>query len=275
MLLLVVSNGPDTEVMLDIEVAGSIASKSDIVVYFGPNSDAGFLDAITTAAHDTTYNQSVISISWGNGEYAWTTRTLNSYNSAFQAATILGVTSFAASGDDGSSDGGSDGKNHVDFPASSPFVTGCGGTTVKGSGSSITSEVTWDGSGGGVSTFFALPTYQANLHTTSGTGVKTALAMRGVPDISGNADPNSGYQVRVDSTNIIVGGTSAVSPLWAALVAVVNTRQNARLGSINPLLYAGKQSLRDIISGNNGGFEAAVGWDACTGYGSINATTLA
>jgi len=214
----------------------------------------------------------VISISWGDGEYNWASRTLDSYDSAFNAAAILGVSSFAASGDDGSSDGGT--GNNVDFPASSPHVTVCGGTTLQGSGGSITSEVVWDGSGGGVSVHFALPTWQQGLHTTTSRGVSAPLAMRGVPDISGDADPNTGFAVRVDGSNIVVGGTSAVSPLWSALTAVNSAIQKKRFGLINPTIYGTKPSLRDIVQGNNGGFEASVGWDATTGYGSINATIL-
>jgi len=258
--------------MLDIEIAGSIASSATIVVYFGPNSDAGFLDAITTAAHDTTYSPCVISISWGDGEYNWSPATMRAYDSAFQAAEVLGVPTFAASGDDGSSDGGS--GNNVDFPAASPHVVGCGGTTITASGGRLTSEVTWDGSGGGVSTLFALPTWQAGLHTTTSRGVQAPLAMRGVPDISSNADPNSGFNIRVDGGNYIFGGTSAASPMWSALVAVNSAVQGKKLGSVNAIVYAGKQSLRDIVSGNNGAWEASVGWDAATGLGSINATTL-
>jgi len=197
---------------------------------------------------------------------------MRAYDSAFQAAEVLGVPTFAASGDDGSSDGGT--GNNVDFPAASPHVVGCGGTTITASGGRLTSEVTWDGSGGGVSTLFALPTWQAGLHTTTSRGVQAPLAMRGVPDISSNADPNSGFNIRVDGGNYIFGGTSAASPMWSALVAVNSAVQGKKLGSVNVIVYAGKQSLRDIVSGNNGAWEASVGWDAATGLGSINATTL-
>jgi len=201
---------------------------------------------------------------------------MTSYDSAFNAAAILGVSSFAASGDDGSSDGGA--GNNVDFPASSPHVTGCGGTTLHGSGGSITSEVVWDGSGGGISKVFTtLPTYQAGLKTTTSKGVAAALAVRGVPDISGVADPNTGYVIRIDGGNYIVGGTSAVAPLWAAITATSAASQgNARYGLLNPQLYAkASVGLSDIVKGNNGAWEASVGWDATTGMGSPNATVLA
>jgi len=260
-------------VMLDIEVSGSLATSSAIVVYFGPNSDAGFLDAITTAAHDATYNPSVISISWGDEEGNWAVRTLNSYDSAFAAGAILGVSSFAASGDDGSSDGGS--GNNVDFPAASPHVTGCGGTTLTGSGGRITSETAWSGTGGGVSAHFALPEWQTGLNTTTNRGVKAALKMRGVPDIASVADPETGYVIRIDGANYIVGGTSAAAPLWAALTAINGASSNSRYGLLNDVLYAKPQpSLRDITSGTNGAWSAAAGWDATTGYGSPNATVF-
>ena len=121
------SNGPDGEVVLDIEVAGAIAPQARIVVYFAPNTDAGFLDAVTTAIHDASNKPSVISISWGGPETSWTKQSMTAFDQAFQDAATLGITVFVASGDSGSSDGVDDGKNHVDFPASSPFALACGG----------------------------------------------------------------------------------------------------------------------------------------------------
>ena len=264
----------DGEVQLDIEVVGAIASAATIAVYFAPNTDAGFLDAITQATHDTTYQPAVISISWGGPEASWTPATMTSFDSALASAAVLGVSTFVASGDNGSSDGETDGKNHVDFPASSPHATGCGGTTLTGSGSTIGSEVVWNGSGGGVSAQFALPTWQAKLKATTAKGAATALAKRGVPDVSGNADPNSGYTVSIDGKSEVVGGTSAVAPLWAALTAVQCAIAGKRQGLVNPTLYANPSHMRDITSGNNTGFEATAGWDACTGLGSIRSTSL-
>ena len=105
--------------MLDIEVAGAVAVGAAIAVYFTPNMDAGFLDAVTSAIHDTTNKPSVVSISWGSAEVNWTAQSMKAMDSAFQDAAVLGVTVTVASGDSGSTDGVSDGKNHVDFPASS------------------------------------------------------------------------------------------------------------------------------------------------------------
>jgi kumamolisin len=275
------ANGPDGEVMLDVEMVGAIAPQAKIAVYFAPNTDAGFLDAITTAIHDTTHKPSVISISWGGAESTWTAQAMTAMDAAFQAAATLGITVCVASGDGGSSDGVTGGGDHVDFPASSPFALACGGTSLKASGSSISSETVWnDGasggaSGGGISTFFALPTWQAGLKATGNTGPGTALTQRGVPDVSGDADPETGYDVRIDGTDTVIGGTSAVAPLWAALLTRLNQVSGKPVGYINPLLYQNAKALRDITQGNNGDFDATVGWDACTGLGSPNGAALA
>ena len=275
------ANGPDGEVMLDIEVVGSIVPSARVAVYFAPNTDAGFLDAITSAIHDTQNKPSVISISWGGPESSWTAQAMTAMDDAFQAAAAMGITVCVASGDNGSSDGVSDGADHVDFPASSPYALACGGTTLSGAGSTINAEAVWnDGanggaSGGGVSTQFPLPSWQANLSAAESNGAAVALGMRGVPDVSGDADPQTGYEVRVDGQDAVIGGTSAVAPLWAALIARLNQAAGKPLGYLNPKLYALPQGFRDITSGNNGDFAAASGWDACTGMGSPNGPGLA
>ncbi|MEO7207316.1 MAG: S53 family peptidase [Steroidobacteraceae bacterium] len=274
------ANGPDGEVMLDIEVVGAIVPQATIAVYFAPNTDAGFLDAITTAIHDTTNKPSVISISWGGAESSWTSQAMTAMDNAFQAAATLGVTVCIASGDNGSSDGVTDGSDHVDFPASSPFALACGGTSLRVTTGAISGEVVWnDGasggaSGGGISAFFATPAWQASLNAVTAQGARTLLAKRGVPDIAGNADPETGYEVRVDGTAGVIGGTSAVAPLWAALLTRLNQISGKPAGLINPKLYQAPAALRDITSGNNGDFAAAAGWDACTGLGSPNGAAL-
>jgi kumamolisin len=275
-------NGPDGEVMLDIEVAGAIAAAAAIAVYFAPNTDAGFLDAVTTAIHDDVRKPSVISISWGGPESSWTQQAMSAMDQAFQAAAALGVTVCVAAGDSGSTDGVTDGGNHVDFPASSAHALACGGTRLQASGTAIGKEVVWnDGNpasgagGGGVSTFFALPTWQQGLDTTDAEGNRSPLAARGVPDVAGDADPQSGYQVLVDGTSAVFGGTSAVAPLWAGLIARINARAGRPAGFVNPALYGRPSALRDITQGNNGGFAASPGWDACTGLGSPNGVEVA
>ncbi len=274
-------NSADGEVMLDIEVAGAIAPAAKIVVYFAPNTDQGFLDAITTAVHDSTNQPSVISISWGSAESQWTPQSLSNFYEAFQAAAAMGVTVCCASGDNGSSDGVNDGNNHVDFPASSSFVLGCGGTTLQASNGQIVNEVVWNNQpnggagGGGVSDVFPLPAWQ------NGFGVPApsdpANGGRGVPDVAGDADPSTGYNILVDGQNAVFGGTSAVAPLWAALVARINQQIGKPIGFLNPLIYAQAveaSGFHDITDGNNGSFRAAVGWDPCTGLGSPDGAQL-
>jgi kumamolisin len=277
-------NGPDGEVMLDIEVAGSIAPGAKIVVYFADNTDAGFLNAITTAVHDSTNNPSVVSISWGGPESSWTQQAMTSMDEAFQSAAAMGVSVCVAAGDDGSTDGVTDGLNHVDFPASSPNVLACGGTQLVASGNSITSETVWNelannegATGGGISDVFPLPSWQ------NGAGVPLSAnpnknVGRGVPDVTGDADPTTGYVTRVDGNPDVIGGTSAVAPLWAGLIALLNQSMGKPVGFINPLLYqdAGTaRDLNDITSGNNGAYSAGPGWDACSGLGSPIGTQVA
>jgi kumamolisin len=170
----------------------------------------------------------------------------------------------------------------VDFPASSPFALGCGGTKLVGSGTSITSETVWNenptdsATGGGVSDFFDPPAYQnkAKVPPSKNPGERKG---RGVPDVAGDADPATGYAVRVDGQALVIGGTSAVAPLWAGLVALLNQKLGHRVGFLNPLLYGsavGTGSFRDITSGNNGAYPAKAGWDACTGWGTPVGTKL-
>jgi kumamolisin len=270
----------DGEVALDIEVAGAVAPGAKIAVYFAPNTDQGFLDALTTAIHDTANKPSVISISWGGPESAWTQQAMTAFDAACQDAATMGVTVCAAAGDDGASDGVNDGQFHVDFPASSPSILACGGTALDSAGGQITAEETWnelatgDGAtGGGVSQVFGLPSWQQNA------GIPTAPngnLGRGVPDVAGDADPNSGYQVVVDGQPEVIGGTSAVAPLWAGLIAVMNQKLAQPVGYLNPLLYAAsvEATFHDIMAGNNGGYQAGPGWDPCTGLGTPDGTAL-
>jgi kumamolisin len=255
----------DGEVMLDIEVIGAIASAAKIAVYFAPNTSRGFYDAVAAALHDTRRKPSVISISWGEAEASWTPQAMDSYDALFADAAALGVTVYAAAGDDGSADN-ANGLN-VDFPASSPHVVGCGGTTL-----SATDEVVWNDSasgngatGGGVSVHFGLPGYQNAAKVPKGPNGKPG---RGVPDVSGDADPLTGYQVRVDGRDTVIGGTSAVAPLWSALTALANQSNAKPAGDPHARLYGHAEVFVDITSGDNGGYNAGPGWDACTGLGS-------
>jgi len=292
------ANSADAEVLLDIEVAGSVAPGANIVVYFTTNTDQGFQDAISTAIHDTTNNPSVISISWGGPESTWSQTAINSMDTTCQSAAALGVSITVASGDSGSSDGES--GNNVDFPASSPHVLGCGGTALTVNNGQREAEVVWNdqasgggATGGGVSAVFSLPTWQASAGVPAAhqkkhkktkeppkkdAAVPQAAASgggRGVPDVAGDASPETGYQILVDGQQEVVGGTSAVAPLWAGLIALLNQQLGRKVGFLNPQLYPlGETPFFDITSGNNGAFSAGTGWDPCTGLGSPNGQVL-
>jgi kumamolisin len=242
------------------------------VVYFAPNSDKGFLDAISTALHDTVNNPSVISISWGASESKWTDQAMQNFNETFMSAAALGVTITVAAGDNGSSDRETDGKAHVDFPASSPFVLACGGTRLLSNSETVWNDQDGFATGGGISDFFPVPEYQKNISLPANVN-SPGKKGRGVPDIAANADSETGYNILVDGQWTVVGGTSAVAPLIAGLIALANQKLKKKTGFIHPKLYASTASVfKDIVDGNNitaknGGYAAGPGWDACTGLG--------
>jgi kumamolisin len=277
-------NSSDGEVMLDVEVAGAVAPGATIVFYFAPNTNRGFFRAINAAVQDNVNNPTIISISWGGPEGTWTSSDMTSIDEAFQAAAAIGISVFVAAGDNGSTDGVQGSVAHVDFPASSPFATGCGGTSLNSSGGTTTEQVWNDGAsgggtGGGISDVFPVPTYQQSLRARLTSVNPGGHVGRGVPDVAGNADPNTGYKVRIDGVNSVLGGTSAVAPLWAGLFALINESLGKSAGFANSLLYSSyvagvPGSFRDITQGNNDttglvkGYSAAVGWDPCTGLGT-------
>lgn len=285
-------NSADGEVVLDIEVAGAIAPRATMFVYFAPNTDAGFLDAVSSATHATP-TPTAMSISWGQSEDQWTAQARTAMDQAFADAAALGVTVTAAAGDSGSSDSPTGGAGvHVDFPASSPHVLACGGTSLVADPATgtITSETVWnDGAGqgatgGGVSDAFAQPTWQADAgvphRKRSHHKASASTGGRGVPDVAGDADPATGYRVHVDGSDAVFGGTSAVAPLWAALVCRLVQSLGQPLGLVQAQLYKGVQpgavqpGFRDITSGTNGSYRAGPGWDACTGLGSPDGAAL-
>lgn len=274
----------DDEVMLDIEVAGAIAPKATIVMYYAPNSTKGFIDAITQSVHDDVNKPTVISISWGGPETIWTKQAKTNFNEVCKAAALLGVTICLAAGDSGSDDGVGDGKAHVDFPSSSPYVLACGGTKLGVSSNKITSEVVWHESndsatGGGVSEFFPLPDYQKNANVPVSVN-STKFKGRGVPDLAGVADPESGYNIYLHGKSEVIGGTSAVAPLVAGLIARINQLKGKPVGFIQPKIYQAAAAFRDITSGNNittstgKGYTAKAGWDGCTGMGVADGKKL-
>jgi kumamolisin len=262
----------DGEVALDIEVAGAVAPAAKIVVYFAPNTDKGFLDAISTAIHDTENKPSVISISWGASESQWSQQAMQNFNETFMSAAALGLTITVAAGDNGSSDRETDGKAHVDFPASSPYALACGGTRLLANAETVWNDLDGWATGGGISDIFPVPDYQKNISLPPSVN-SNKIKGRGVPDVAANADSASGYNVLVDGQWTVVGGTSAVAPLIAGLIALANQKLKRKSGFIHPKIYASIAPVfKDITDGNNttaknGGYSAGPGWDACTGLG--------
>ncbi|MEW1825393.1 S53 family peptidase [Streptomyces sp. NPDC088196] len=259
------------EVELDIEVLHAIAPKANVTVFEGPNSDAGEVDtyqAIVDSGIPTT------SISWGASESQRTTSNINAVDAVFKAGAAEGLGFYAASGDDGSDDAG-DGTTTVDYPASDPYVTGVGGTTLTvTSANAWSKETAWSGGGGGKSSVFKIPSWQTAVQKSAGGGY------RQVPDVSALANPSPGVSIYSQGSWGTVGGTSAAAPEWAAFGALYNQQAaaagKANLGFANPALYtASGTGFHDITSGSNGAYSAASGWDFTTGWGSYNAATLA
>jgi len=300
--------GPDDyEVVLDIEVAGAAAPGAAIVVYFAQFTAAGWVEALTKAVHDAANRPSVLAGSWGyselegDGTFAWTGRVMDEVNAVLAEAANFGVTVIVAAGDDGSIDGiTTDGKVHVDFPASSPYVLGCGGTTLTAPNQAWQSEIAWNrgiraqgpghgATGGGVSEHFPVPAWQTASTARVPVSASTGFAGRGVPDVAAVADVFTGYYQFINGHRITDGGTSAAAPLWAGLIARANqylsqATPGARVGYWNPVLY---QSIgaagvfHDIVTGNNdalgnlsGAYASAPGWDPCTGWGTPRGTAL-
>ena len=287
-------NGADVEVALDIDVIGAAAPGAAQVVYFAPNSDSGFVDAISEAAQATPA-PIAISISWGQSEDSWTAQGRSAMDSAMADAAALGITVCVASGDNGSGDAVNDGQPHVDFPASSPHALACGGTKLLADPATgvISSEVVWNetaanegAGGGGVSDEYRPAVLAGGRRRAAPRGRLPGLSGfsgaggRGVPDVAGNADPATGYQIYSGGKAQVVGGTSAVAPLWAALISRLAEATGQRFGLVQTLLYAGvapgtsMAGFRDITSGNNGAYAAGPGWDACSGLGSPDGTAL-
>jgi kumamolisin len=247
---------------IDVETVGACCPGSNVTIifYIAPNTYNGFYNAFSSAIKTpvvvggVSIKPSVISCSWGSPEAYFSNSDLSRYNTLFYQATLAGITICAASGDNGSSDGLA-GKN-VDFPASSPNVVACGGTSLVCPNltyDSQTRETTWTGSGGGISKYFASPTYQTNNRS----------AGRSVPDIAMNADPKTGVTYLVNNTSYIVGGTSIVAPAVAALIAA-----GGYVGFPAKLYTLKSAAFHDITSGNNGDYTAGAGYDLCTGLGS-------
>ena len=301
--------GSSAEVMLDTFVVGVVAPKAKQVIYFVPNNGVYWPDVLNAAIYDVVNAPSVISVSWGYIEDGWLLFYLGyiqPVTDALAAAAVLGITVTNSSGDYGSipADYGAAYANTVSMIASNPYCLGCGGTSLLLHANNVTkTEVVWNhdgsGTGGGKSKLFGTPTYQQGRRIRNWTSVTGALQtlntagvssttssanninVRGVPDVAGNADGSTGYTFYYADTNsgIQAGGTSAVSPLWAGLVARLNQLTGKRMGFMNPMLYINTHVFRDITSGNNVvlygvGYGANTGWDACTGLGTPKGNAL-
>jgi len=250
-------NEADVENNLDIQVSAGIycamtGQPASVFFVSCPNTDAGFLDGITYAIHTLQVDE--VTISWGSPESNWSGQAMAAMNSAFQAAKMLSIAITAASGDNGSGDG-LPGFN-TDFPSSSPYLLACGGTT-----KTQTAEVGWSGSGGGYSANFAKPPAQTLIQGSK----------RGVPDVSGIADPATGWVI----SDGVIGGTSAVAPMWAGIVAGFNSSLPQNIPDVQLMLYGNTACLSDVTSGSNGGYQSRPGWDEVTGLGVPNGVTLA
>jgi len=264
------NSDPDYEVALDIEVAGAAyyaatGKPATIRMYWSQD----IASAVLKAAKDGC---DVCSISWGADESTWGTTAADEMESAAATATNLGMVVFAASGDNDSSDGGSTPAN-VDAPSSCPHVVGCGGTyktsTVETVWNDSPGQTSGEGTGGGYSTIFPVQTWQIGIppppaNSPYGKG-------RMVPDVSADADPNTGYNVVVHGSTTVVGGTSAVAPLYAGLFAAFGKK----LGFVTPSLYQNPADFHDITSGGNGYYNAGPGPDPCSGIGSPIGSKLA
>ncbi|MGO9352308.1 MAG: protease pro-enzyme activation domain-containing protein [Mycobacterium sp.] len=287
------------EVMLDVDVAGALGAGAKIVVYFSTFDEKGLIDCLSTVINDSANDPSVVSMSWGfdenedfnNEGVIWSSAAITHCNASLLAAAQLGITVCVSTGDDGSEAQMQDGRAHVNFPATSPYVLAVGGTTLHArndaNGATEITEVVWNdgpgsGTGGGVSDVTPVPTWQAGKVVPS---VNPGhFAGRAIPDVAANADPSTGYLTMSGGKLQIVGGTSASTPLWASLIARINAANGARTGNFNALLYSNFGPggvLRDITVGDNdtdgllgGQYKAGAGWDACTGWGAPDGQKL-
>jgi len=282
-------DGADVEVALDYQVLGAMVltmapkARLTIVSYNAPNSERGFIDAAAAAASDKTRNPAAVSISWGATEERWSFQGMRGLDAAFAAGTLSGITYSAAAGDAGSTDAQLDGRQHAEFPASSPHVWSCGGTTLLAAGGRILGETVWNeldrgqgAAGSGVSRVFAPPAYQV----CSGIvprAIDTGSPGRGLPDGAGVADPVTGWNVLAFGRLRTTGGTSAVAPMYTALWTLISGLTGRRVGLPHPPLYASNgRGFHDIVCGNTGGpYTARRGWDTASGWGSPDGRAIA
>jgi kumamolisin len=271
------------EATMDIEIVAALAPGAHIVVYFATPDEQGVYNAITRAIHDEQNRPSVLSISFGEPEIALSDAYIHAIDKALLAASHLGITVLASSGDAGALNNSPDNLPAVNFPASSPYCLACGGTTARLSRSKDKEEIVWNSrhhgikgaTGGGISRKFPVPPWQRKARVPLG---PTGKRGRGVPDIAGPADPRYGCDILVAGTTCTSAGTSAVAPLWAALIARCNQALVTRCGHLNPLFYRlaqrGSPAFKPVIKGHNDVYQATEGWNPCAGHGTLHGEHL-
>jgi len=266
-----------TETSLDAEFIGMIAPGAHVHVFTSAaNSDAGEMQLFTAILDDG--RAKVVNYSWGGCEPQLTAQHAAEMGKVFARAVAQGVNILVASGDNGS-DSCNNGKTAADWPAAHPAVVAVGGTSLNATAGGF-NETAWSGSGGGISKKWAAPAWQ------KGT---TRQTKRVYPDVSFNADGKVSPQpIYISYKGQVgwapVGGTSMATPQWAGFLALVNAARaqngKAALGFLNPLIYGLDSGTRasafnDVTEGSNGAYKAGVGFDAVTGWGSMNGAALA
>lgn len=289
------------ETTLDVEIIHAIAPDAKIIVMTSPVDETegtvGLpefleLEQYAVAHHlGSIFTQSYVASEATLADSA-SRQFVQKYANFYQQITTQdGCTVLSGSGDNGATDWDNIAATHlattptVNFPADVPWVTAVGGTSLLSTSNGV-NESAWSGSGGGVSKFFAEPSFQQGLPTSL---QHTLAGQRGIPDISADANPNTGMAFYFNGQWTLTGGTSAATPTWAALIAIADQMAGHPLGNINPGLYKiglspnAQRDFRDITTGSNAvnmngvhvqGFQAAPGWDAVTGWGAPLASNL-
>ena len=265
--------GATMENTIDVETIGGCCPSANltIIVYIAPNIISQFYNIFqyillnTLTINGRRYKPSIISVSWGAPEIYYPRSLLTDINALLAAATSQGINICTASGDNGSNNGVGGSGSYTDFPSSCPYVTAVGGTHLVCPSltyaNETTSESAWTRGGGAISSVFPRPSYQS-VKCPNATG-------RSVPDIASNADPNTGIAYIINGQVYVVGGTSIAAPTIAGFLASINAKQ-----FINPILYAASTGFHDVVSGTNGAYSSKVGYDNCTGLGSLNCSLL-
>jgi len=273
----------NTEVTADIQVAGVLAPKAKLVIYYGDT----ILEAMKSALSDGRNKLSVISISWAGSELGYSIAELNALDAVFYEAALRGITVVAASGDNGAFNNKT--YPNVNVPANFSHVLGCGGTKLEMSNGVISAETVWNESnrymqistGGGFSERVSLASYQQKAVGNFLTHYPHFLPYnkqngRSMPDVAANASDASGYSIFINGQWAKIGGTSLATPLWAALIARLNQNLGYQLGFINAQLYemSGSSAFHPIVEGNNNLYTGALIWNPCTGLGTPNGVKL-